>query len=476
MGGQGGKGLMTAEDKQDAAREEAVSLVKRPAATPPAPTAAAEGGPAATPPAATPPAEAGPAPSASPMPADAPPADAPPAATPPPFDPFAPPSTPGLPPHPAAPGPYAPYPPSAAYPQSAAHAPYGGYWGPAPYPPPRTGVNGFAVAALVTALTCFLWPFGIAFGITGLVQIRNRRQRGTGLAVSGLVLSGLGLLATLGVVTTATLAHNAGGSFAADHGSSAEDLGVGDCFNRTSGGLVDQVSCTDAHDGEVVGHTLLTGQAYPDADARKSQVGTVCDQQAQNYAMDDWAVPDGMVVHYFYPEQASWDTGDRKATCFLTDPDEQHTGSVRKDAGNATAAQLDYLKAMDAIDEAASRRPSGSAADDPDGYRDWAGALATVLRTQTTELDAGSWDPDVRTALDAQLAELRQRIPALQQAAGSTGTGDLVRAIAQADQHRGYDQQKAVRQLLQLSTDESWLNPPAQGGASPRSDDVPHSV
>ncbi|MFF7632610.1 DUF4190 domain-containing protein [Kitasatospora sp. NPDC008050] len=440
---------MTAEHKQDAEREEAVSLTKRPADAPPA-----DAQPTDAPP------------------ADAPPADAAPSEAPPAFNPYAPPSAashPPHPPHPSAPGPY-------AQPPYGAHLPYGGYWGPAPYPQPRAGLNGFAIAALVTALTCFLWPLGIAFGITGLVQIRKRHQRGTGLAVSGLVLSGLGLLGTLGVATTATLVHNVGGSITAAGGSSADGLAIGTCFNRTSGGLVDRVSCDTAHDGEVVGHTLLTGQAYPDADERKRQIGTVCDQQAQNYAMDDWAVPDGMVVHYFYPEQDSWATGDRKATCFLTDPDDQHTGSVRKDASNATAAQLGYLKAMDAIDEAASHRPSGSAADDPDGYRDWAGELATVLRTQSAALDAGSWDPAVRTALNAQLAELRQRIPALRQAADSTGAGDLVRAIAQADQHRGYDQQKAVRQLLQLSTDESWLNPPTQGGGSPRGDDVPQSV
>ncbi|MBB4923758.1 DUF4190 domain-containing protein [Kitasatospora kifunensis] len=433
---------MTAEDNRDAMPQDVGSLTKEPVDATPVPAAAVDEAPV-------------------PGPADAAPE----------VNPYAPPTDAAAPPYPAAPGPYEAGRPG-PYPPYGAQGGYGGYgpWGLAPYPPPPSGYNGFAIAALVTALTCVLWPLAIAFAITGLVQVRKRNQRGTGLAVSGLLISSLGLLLTIGLVVGATLDGATGGSLAGGGVRSAADLAIGDCFDKVPGGQVKRVSCATAHDGEAVGHTLFTGQAYPDAAERKRQVGEVCGRMAQNYAMDNWAVPDGVVVHYFYPEPDSWADGDRDATCFLTDPDKQQTGSLRRDASDSTSAQLAYLKAMDAIDEAAGERPSGSATDDPAGYRSWSADLAKVLSAQTTALDAGSWDPDVRTALNAQLAELRQRIPALQQAARSITMDDLASAIALADQHRGYDQQKAVRRLLQLSTDESWLDQPAQGGGSPPSD------
>ncbi|MDH6112614.1 hypothetical protein P3T36_001496 [Kitasatospora sp. MAP12-15] len=400
---------------------------------------------------------------------------------PPPVDPWAPPSAlshptpqaaapyPAAPPYPAPPYAGSPY-PTGPYP-TGPYPPPNGPYSPGPYgawsglPAPRPSVNGFAIASLVTALACFLWPLALGFGITGLVQIPRRHQRGTGLAVSGMVLSVLGLFATIGVVAGGL---HSGSPFQAFGGTSPVSLQLGQCFNRASS-QVDVVSCDLPHDGEVVGGTQLEDSDYPSQAQREQEVGQTCVQLAGDYAMDNWAIPSAVLVHYFYPQQGDWAAGERRVSCFLTEPDQKLTGSLRKDSSNTTSAQYAYLWAMDAIDEQAGKRPSGSVADDPASFRSWATAMATTVESETNALAGDTWDPGAMEAIAAQIAELKLRIPALRAAGASTDTNELIAQLAEADQHRAYDQQKAVRQLLQLSTDESWATGPDPSGDSSQS-------
>ncbi|MDH6135019.1 hypothetical protein P3T37_004429 [Kitasatospora sp. MAA4] len=380
---------------------------------------------------------------------------------PPPADPWAPPVPAAAPAPPPAP-PFVPttYTPDPYGGPAAAPDPFAAWHAVQP-PAPQAPYNGFAVVSLVTALTCFLWPLGIGFGITGLVQIPRRRERGTGLAVAGLVLSLLGLLTTVAVVV---LPHRGVLQGLAANGTAPSKLTPGQCFDRGSKG-VSVLSCDRAHDGEAIGTTQLTGDDYPDQPGREQQVAEACGQLANDYAMDNWAVSDAVVVHYYYPQRDAWAGGDRTVSCFLTDPDTQLTGSLRRDSSNTTPAQYEYLLSMDAIDQAAGKRPSGGPAEAPADFRSWAAAMARVLDTQTAVLSRDAWDPGVKEAVAAQVAELQLRIPALKAAAASAGTDDLTAQLAQADRHRAYDQQKAVRKLLNLSTDDSWLYPsmPADG-------------
>ncbi|MFE3638229.1 DUF4190 domain-containing protein [Streptomyces cellostaticus] len=55
-----------------------------------------------------------------------------------------------------------------------------------PAPP---ALNPFAVTALVTSLLC-LAPLGLIFGIVALLQISRKGQRGKGLAIAGISVSG----------------------------------------------------------------------------------------------------------------------------------------------------------------------------------------------------------------------------------------------------------------------------------------------
>jgi hypothetical protein len=61
------------------------------------------------------------------------------------------------------------------------------------HPQPATGTNGFAIASLVLAFFCSI--LGLIFGIVALNQIKKRPQGGRGLAIAGIVISVLGMIA-----------------------------------------------------------------------------------------------------------------------------------------------------------------------------------------------------------------------------------------------------------------------------------------
>lgn len=109
-------------------------------------------------------------------------------------------------------------PPGAGGPAQAPPAPPGqpGY----PYPgsaypgypyqgrPQYAETNGLAIASLVLGLLGFILPcgvVGIVLGIIALVQVRDRQQKGKGLAIAGLVLAGLWLALYVGLFVTAAV-------------------------------------------------------------------------------------------------------------------------------------------------------------------------------------------------------------------------------------------------------------------------------
>jgi len=121
-------------------------------------------------------------------------------------------------PYPAYPQPPYPYPPP-GYP-----APPGQPTWPGPYPPPYPGyaapasTNGFAIAALVLGILWLYWVgsiLAVIFGHIALVQTRERRQGGRGMAIAGLVLGyvGVGMLVLvilLGLVVGTATIHSGG--------------------------------------------------------------------------------------------------------------------------------------------------------------------------------------------------------------------------------------------------------------------------
>jgi hypothetical protein len=74
-------------------------------------------------------------------------------------------------------------------------APQYGYGG---YPPPSAGFNGFAIASFVCAFLCSI--LGLVFGFVALSQIKERNERGQGLAIAGIVISIVSIIIGIALV------------------------------------------------------------------------------------------------------------------------------------------------------------------------------------------------------------------------------------------------------------------------------------
>lgn len=236
-------------------------------------------------------------------------------------------------------GPQLPYGPGAGAGPYPGMAPYG--YGPYPPPPPgwyapQRGTNGFAIASLVTALTC-IPLIGSILGIVGLRQIGRRGDQGKGLAIAGLTINGVvtvffALVITLGVL----------GAF--DEGNTrVENITVGQCFNTVDSSLsdysgegarsttVDVVSCDTAHDAEAYAVFTLDpglGADYPGVDRISDIAGPKCASYADDY-LDEEPVPDSVDIYYYMPPREGWRGGDRSVTCFFGSTSGKVTGSVK---------------------------------------------------------------------------------------------------------------------------------------------------
>src|SRR5262245_11533700 len=69
-------------------------------------------------------------------------------------------------------------------------------------PPADRSTNGFAIASLVLGIIGGIL-LSVIFGIVALTQIKNRGQKGKGLAIAGLACSGAWVLGIVAVIAVA---------------------------------------------------------------------------------------------------------------------------------------------------------------------------------------------------------------------------------------------------------------------------------
>ncbi len=229
-------------------------------------------------------------------------------------------SPPGLPGYPSAPGavqnpPY--YSPGQAGPA--------GPEGPAAPDGPRTGS---ALTALVLGVLGLLSSFfasilAIIFGIVALVRIRKTGSRGRAMAITGIVF---GVTWTGLAVLFIVLAIHA-----TDYGSIGR-LQAGACFDDTQPHQVStQVqflsSCTQPHNGEIVGTFALSGSGWPGTSAVQRQASAGCAAMLGT-VLPQYALGSGVSLLNYTPDQRAWSAGDRSASCVLIDPNARRTGSM----------------------------------------------------------------------------------------------------------------------------------------------------
>lgn len=223
-------------------------------------------------------------------------------------------------------------------------APGYGVPGYSPYGPPASDkTNGFAIASLVLGIIGGAL-LSVIFGILALRQIKERGEKGRGMAITGLVLSGVwAVLACGGIVLGAVLDANdtSSASSSTPFGTidepdvtsggngSVYELQVGDCVNDLTTNVtvydIPTTSCDLPHEGEVFAVYDLPAGAYPGDDVADEEAFNGCDERYDSYATKD---VEDIQIYYLSPTEDSW-LLDRSVVCIATPESGTLTGSLK---------------------------------------------------------------------------------------------------------------------------------------------------
>ena len=229
------------------------------------------------------------------------------------------------------PYPSGPYGQPAWSPQPYSSSPYGQpAWQPAPLK-----VDGYAITSLIFGLIGGV-VFSLGFGIRALRRIGRGERRGKGLAVTGLVLSGVWVL-----VAASLIAYFAGraptrssnGTVIRAGQISPAQLHIGDCVKiplSLQSGIrsLPVVPCSTPHNGQVFAAFQALNSDYPGREALTQQGLTDCQSQMAGFLGTSMTLLD---VGAFVPDSTGWSLGDRTEHCLLIDRRHDITGDIRND-------------------------------------------------------------------------------------------------------------------------------------------------
>jgi hypothetical protein len=211
----------------------------------------------------------------------------------------------------------------------------GAPYDPAGQPSASGKMSRWAIASFVLGLLSIVL-LGIIFGVIALGRIKMLGQRGRGLAIAGLALSGawivLGItLLVLVHLTSATRSPTTGEITHSGH-LSAFSLAVGDCFNNppgaTSVGFVTAIPCNQAHNAQIFAKFNLSGSilSYPGNTALARLATNGCNARVS--ILDKPKITDSMSIRFLFPVQKSWLDGHRTVSCMIANPTANITSSV----------------------------------------------------------------------------------------------------------------------------------------------------
>jgi hypothetical protein len=204
---------------------------------------------------------------------------------------------------------------------------------------PAPGTNGFAIASFVLGLLGGVL-LSVIFGSVALAKLHDRPQRGKGLAIAGLCLSGAWLVAVavvlvVGSVTAAQRSATTGQITKNGH-LSVFSLRTGDCFQNPTGSQhtleltqVTAVPCTSLHNAQVMAELPVRGSAYPGRAAFRAQAVPGCTARVAA-VVDRSKVTATMQLTYIYPQPQSWADGHKTISCLLVDSSQDLTSSLLK--------------------------------------------------------------------------------------------------------------------------------------------------
>lgn len=171
-------------------------------------------------------------------------------------------------------------------------------------------------------------------GLAALARIRDDPQPGRGLAVAGIVLSGLWAVVIavgVGIASASPPPPPAAGHAARAQPVAVLSLRAGACFRAPAGstgaGYVLPAPCTQRHSGQVIATFAVPGQRYPAATSLVRQAHQDCPASMAG-KVDTALVTATMSARYLYPDPGSWAAGYRTVACLMIDSAADMTSSL----------------------------------------------------------------------------------------------------------------------------------------------------
>jgi hypothetical protein len=185
----------------------------------------------------------------------------------------------------------------------------------------RRSTNGLAITSFVLGIAGFLVitiPVNLILGLVALVRTRSKGDKGTGLAVAGLVLSilwavGIGIAATQ-LAKSPEPKRDATGQINTTQKAGPDKLRVGDCIARSAGTEVTDVQaqpCSTPNSDKVFALFNLPAQAWPGNTVVQSQAQKGCTKRYQATHKR----PGQVELTFFTPTKTRWAVGYHRVVC-----------------------------------------------------------------------------------------------------------------------------------------------------------------
>ena len=209
-------------------------------------------------------------------------------------------------------------------------------------PRAANATSGFAIASLVLGIMGGVLLSAI-FGFVALAKIRDTGQKGRGMAIAGIILSGVWVVVAV-VAVVASHGHAAAGpngqaSTNLNSGPRASSgtvnvhgLAVGDCFDWSPSTRpvvsITLIPCGQAHNVQVFAVWELSGSSYPPGSSYPSDLHQVVDQGCFARKTNLNASASSLQVDDFRPTAVGWSLGDRTVYCMVASPTADLKSSV----------------------------------------------------------------------------------------------------------------------------------------------------